>query len=196
MPNSARPLTDRDVQRLLHLCAKTRYSLRNRMIVLLTFDAGLKIGEISRLTRGDMMQNGLWVNQLHIAHKRQPRLVPMTERLFSLCLEMARIMPGTPASPLILSERRNDSDTPMRPDSIAYFLYRLFDKAGLEGASSHSGRKSFVAQALALTRLVPGVTAQDVQSVSGLCSMNQLTRYLPSTGDIKTRRKLIDSFRR
>lgn len=196
MPNSARPLTERDVERLLHLCAKTRYPLRNQIIVLLTFDAGLKIGEISRLTRGDMMQDGLWINQLRIAHKRRSRLVPMTDRLFSLCLEMARITPGTPDSPLVLSERRDDNNAPMRSDSIAYFLYRLFAKAGLDGASSHSGRKSFVTQALALTRLVPGVTVQDVQSISGLGAINQLTRYLPSMGDIKTRRKLIDSFRR
>lgn len=196
MQYSARPLSEHDVERLLHLCAKTRYPLRNKIIVLLTFDAGLKIGEISRLARGDMMKDGLWINQLRISHKRQSRLVPMTNRLFSLCLEMVRIMPGTPDSPLILSERRDDSNAPMRSDSIAYFLYRLFAKAGLDGASSHSGRKSFVIHALNLASLVPGVTAQDVQSVSGLAAMSQLARYLPSNGDIKTRQKLIDSFRR
>ncbi|WP_142846720.1 site-specific integrase [Telmatospirillum sp. J64-1] len=189
----ARTIGEKEVRQLLAQCADTRYPRRNRLIVLLTYDAGLKVGEISQARRSHMMRNGELVPELQVFRHRKARIVPMTDRLFAACLDMLRGLPGLPEMPLILSERSTDLLTPMRPDSIAYLLYRLFEKAGIEGASSHSGRRAFLQRAMIATKHVEGATLKDVQMIGGFSHLEALRPYEVSSGDPEAQRRLIQS---
>jgi len=46
----AKTLTERELRRVLDYTALTRHAMRNRVMVLLTFYAGLRIGEVAALT--------------------------------------------------------------------------------------------------------------------------------------------------
>ena len=51
----AKTLTERELRRVLDYTALTRHAMRNRVMVLLTFYAGLRIGEVAALKLGTLL---------------------------------------------------------------------------------------------------------------------------------------------
>jgi len=58
---------------------------RNYTIALLMLDAGLRVGEVCRLTPGDLLFNGVPIDSLNVSHeiaeKKCDRLIPLSGRL-------------------------------------------------------------------------------------------------------------------
>ncbi|WP_291333482.1 tyrosine-type recombinase/integrase [Desulfovibrio sp.] len=174
--DAIKTLTPQQVDDLLYYCEETRKVARNRVIVLLTVDAGLTVTEISKLVRRDVMKDGLVCREIRIQGKKA-RTIPMSERLFDAILDMQRALPGDQDSPVIVPEKWQDilRHRPFRPSSVAYVLYKLFVKAGLD-ASSFAGRRTFVKEAMTYSPMV-GASTSDIQALSGLKSEQSLDRY-------------------
>lgn len=188
---SAPILLDSDVTRLLDICTNTRYPARNRLIVLLTYDAGLKAGEIAGLTRRAAMTDGLVGFDLSVTKGQARRVVPMTPRLREAVIGTMSAVAGDPDSPLILSERCGDGTTPMRSDSISYRLYKLFEAAGMPGFSSHSGRAAFLQRAIRAARALPAASLRDVQQMAGFKTLSSLEPYAGSDSGRHVQRQLV-----
>ena len=76
----------------------------------------------------------------------------------------------------------------MRSNSIVNWFVTLFDELGLQGCSSHSGRRSFItAAARALPRT--GGSLRDVQLLAGHRSIQTTQGYID--GDTVSQRRII-----
>ena len=55
----ARVLTDHEQKRILAVVAQTKHAARNRMAFILSYQAGMRVGEIAALTIGDVFEADL-----------------------------------------------------------------------------------------------------------------------------------------
>ena len=172
-----------DVNDLLVFANCTRHPLRNRVIVLLAGKAGLRAGEIANLTWGmvvDPTGDVGWVIELHdIAAKNgSGRLIPVHPDLRQVLAAYRGLSIG--GGPIIRSERGG----PMTPLSIVVW----FNRAGLNGCSSHSGRRTFITRGARLVHKAGG-SLRDVQLLAGHRSIQTTQRYIDGDSDVQ--RKLV-----
>jgi integrase len=145
-----------DVSDLLIFASCTRQSVRNCVIVLLAAKAGLRAVEIANLTwnmvldpTGDV---GSVIELRDAAAKNgSGRLIPVHPALRQALAAYRNLSTGV--GPIIRSERSGGA---MAPLSIVIWFNRAFRNIGLNGCSSHSGRRTRLSPARrgSCTRLV------------------------------------------
>jgi integrase/recombinase XerD len=181
----AKILSDEQISELLFFAETTRYPLRNRVIVLLSCKAGLRAGEIANLT-WDMLLDanghvGMSIELLNRAAKKgSGRRVPLHPNLRQCLVEWRNLSPGD--GPVVRSERGG----PMRPLSIVIWFAAAYRTMGLDGCSSHSGRRTFITRAARLVHKVGG-WLRDVQLLAGPRSIQTTQR--DKDGDTDSQRK-------
>jgi integrase/recombinase XerD len=183
----AKILSEDDLQDLLFYAAATRDPIRNRVIVLLSAKAGLRAGEVAKLTWDMVVEpNGAigTVIELrdHAAKKRSGRLIPLHADLRDALLSWRSMTGGT--GPVVLSERGRA----MTPLSVVIWFARAYRAIGLEGCSSHSGRRTFITRAARLVHKAGG-SLRDVQLLAGHRSIQTTQRYIDGDSDVQ--RKLV-----
>ena len=183
----AKILSKDDLQDLLVYATTTRNPIRNRVIVLLSAKAGLRAGEIANLTWDMILEpNGAISTVIelhdHAAKKHSGRLIPLHKDLRDALANWRSITRGT--GPVVLSER-GDAMTPL---SIVVWVARAYRAVGLEGCSSHSGRRTFITRAARLVHKAGG-SLRDVQLLAGHRSIQTTQRYID--GDTDAQRKLV-----
>ena len=187
LTKQAKILTTDQADLLLIYAGSTRHPHRDRLIVLLSVKAGLRAGEIAGLT-WDMVLNANGDLSAcielrdHAAKKRSGRRIPLHPELRE-ALGAWRAL-NTPAGPIITSERGGS----MRAGSIVLWFARAFRAIGLDGCSSHSGRRTFITRAARLVHKAGG-WMRDVQLLAGHRSITTTQRYIE--GDTDAQRKLV-----
>jgi integrase/recombinase XerD len=88
------------------------------------------------------------------------------------------------SGPVIRSER----DRQMTPLSIVVWFNRAYRATGLDGCSSHSGRRTFITRAARLVHKAGG-SLRDVQVLAGHRSIQTTQRYID--GDSDAQRRLV-----
>ena len=183
----AKTLSSADVNDLLVFASCTRNPLRNRVIVLLSAKAGLRAGEIANLT-WDMVlgPTGQISGTIELrdtaAKKGSGRVIPMHPDLGCALENLRRV--AAQSEYVVTSERGRA----MTPSSIVVWFNRAFRKIGLQGCSSHSGRRTFVTRAARLVHKAGG-SLRDVQLLAGHRSIQTTQRYID--GDSDAQRKLV-----
>jgi integrase len=184
----AKILSDEQVESLLWFVSTSRHSIRNRVLVLLSLKAGLRAGEIAHLTwpmvLGPQDEIAAVIElRDHAAKKRSGRVIAMHPNLRD-ALSQWRDTTGTLGGPVIRSERGG----PMTPVSIVNWFSAAYQAIGLEGCSSHSGRRTFITRAARLVHRAGG-SMRDVQLLAGHRSIQTTQRYID--GDSDAQRKLV-----
>ena len=159
------------------------------MIVLLSHKAGLRAGEIAKLTWPMVLDSDGRVGdtiQLHdiAAKKRSGRVIPMHPLLRAAIVRL-RESSGDGSIHIIRSERGSHA---MRASSVVNHFARLYRELGLEGCSSHSGRRTFITRA-ARAVFKCGGSLRDVQQLAGHSSIDQTQAYIE--GDSLAKRRLV-----
>lgn len=183
----AKVLCDEHVQAALKAVAATRYPTRNRAILLLSIKAGLRAGEIAKLTwpmvsnaEGDV---GETIELYDIAAKKcSGRTIPMHHQINTALLALRKNDPSD--GPVICSER----GAAMSPASIVNWFAAFYRGLDLQGCSSHSGRRTFITKAARLVHRTGG-SLRDIQQLAGHRSISMTQSYID--GDTKAKRELI-----
>jgi integrase len=184
----AKILSSQHVDDLLLFAETTRYPQRNRVIILLSAKAGLRAAEIANLT-WDMIQTpagdiGTLIELRDEAAKMgHGRRIPMQNELRNALLAWKRLSPR-PVGVVIRSERGQK----MTALSVVVWFHRAYAKLGLEGCSSHSGRRTFITRAARLVHKTGG-SLRDVQLLAGHRSIQTTQRYID--GDSDAQRRLV-----
>jgi integrase len=118
----------------------------------------------------------------HAAKKKSGRLIPMHPYLRDALGRWrdAAVTEG----PVVRSERGG----PMTPVSIVNWFAMAYRALGLNGCSSHSGRRTFITRAARLVHKAGG-SLRDVQLLAGHRSIAVTQRYID--GDSDAQRKLV-----
>ena len=183
----AKILSTDHIDDLLFFADNTRFPLRNRVIVLLSIKAGIRAGEIAKLTwemvLGASGEIGVVLElRDHAAKMGSGRLIPLHPELQQALSALRQSSPG--AGPVVCSERGG----PMKPLSIVIWFERAYQALGFDGCSSHSGRRTFITRAARLVHKTGG-SLRDVQLLAGHRSIQTTQRYID--GDTDVQRKLV-----
>jgi integrase len=183
----AKILSDQQTRSLLVFASTSRNPRRNRLILLLSLKAGLRAGEIAKLTWdmvvGPTGEIGSVIELRDCAAKKKSgRLIPIHPSLRTALAAWRKLTTGT--GPVIQSERGG----PMTPVSIVNWFAIAYRAVGLAGCSSHSGRRTFITRAARLVHKAGG-SLRDVQLLAGHRSIQTTQRYID--GDTDAQRKLV-----
>jgi integrase len=183
----AKTLTRQQVVAALRRANRSRYPQRDRVMILLSFKAGLRAGEIANLTWPMLLDSrGRLSGCIELpdaaAKKRSGRAIPMHPQLVT-ALKALRQQNGS-SGRVIRSER----GVGLQPGSVVNWFARLYGELGFVGCSSHSGRRTFITNAARLVFRAGG-SLRDVQQLAGHRSIEQTQGYIDS--DTHTKRRLI-----
>jgi integrase len=183
----AKILSNDNLDDLLLFAETSRHPLRNKLLVLLSVKAGLRAAEIAHLTWAMVTDpTGAVSTVLELpdraAKKGSGRVIPLHQDL-RMALAEWRLATNS-AGPVIVSERGG----PMRPESVVVWFANAYRVTGLDGCSSHSGRRTFITRAARLVHHAGG-SLRDVQLLAGHRSIQTTQRYID--GDTDAQRKLV-----
>ncbi len=183
----AKVLSDSNIRDLIALAANSRQSQRNVVMVLLSVKAGLRAAEIAKLSWSMVLDATGEIAPMielrnHAAKRRKGRRVPIHPDLRRALQVLAKTT-GI-SGPVIKSERRGA----MRPISVVMWFRSAYRRLGLDGCSSHSGRRTFITNAARLVHKAGG-SLRDVQVLAGHSSIQTTQRYID--GDSDAQRKLV-----
>jgi len=184
----AKILSDRDLKDLLAYASSSRYPKRNTVIVLLSVKAGLRAGEIAKLTWEMVLDARSNVNSVIelqdlAAKKGSGRRIPVHVDLRRALIALQHIT--TSAGPVVTSERGRGA---MLPISIVMWFAAAYHALALHGCSSHSGRRTFITRAARVVHNAGG-SLRDVQLLAGHRSIQTTQRYIE--GDTDAQRRLV-----
>ena len=183
----AKILSRQQLKRVLRQASRTRYPERDRVMILLSVKAGLRAGEIAKLTWPMVLDaTSQLANRIElrdqIAKKGSGRTVPVNWQLKEALRDLRSL--NAPGLSVIYSERGQE----MRPSSVVNWFASFYRQLGFEGCSSHSGRRTFITNAARLVFRAGG-SLRDVQQLVGHRSIDQTQAYIE--GDTGAKRRLV-----
>ena len=189
MGTPAKVLAPGDVRRLKARASRGRYGLRDRVLVMLSFNAGLRACEIAGLewemVLGPSGRLGAFILVSdHIAKNGRGRQIPLHAEL-KAGLEQLHKQQGKPiAGPVLPSQKGGH----LTPRSVVNWFKAQYLALSLSGCSSHSGRRTFITRTARLASKAGGCL-RDVQELAGHRAITTTQRYIE--GDRDAQRKLI-----
>ena len=173
----AKLLTDAEFKRLTAVINSLRYPTRNHTIVALSFYAGLRACEIAELKVGDVFDpEGNVKDTIYLSSSQTKGSDSCTVLVNSkLQKQLSKYAAQYPQhvtkldAKLIFSAKRRGFSA----QTIVNLFQRLYACAGIQGASSHSGRRQFV------TKLADqGINARLVQTLARHKHLSTTQRYI------------------
>lgn len=188
----AKRLNAKQQQQLLDHVAHRRYPLRDRVMVLLSYRAGLRAIEMAKLKWSMVTDpDGNVADVISLTNnaskgKGGGRTIPihpeLRDALVVLQDNWSVETDPIPDDPILLSERGGH----FRPAAIVIWFLRRYEELRFEGASSHSGRRTFITGA-AKKISDAGGSIRDVQQLAGHASLATTQRYIDGDNEAKRR---------
>jgi len=165
-----------------------RYPERDIVMVLLSVKAGLRAKEIASLTWAMVTDaegaigDAIYLTNSASKGKRGGRTIPLNTVLREALVNLKSARGGRvePCKRIIHSERGEGFSAA----SVQVWFARLYNKLGFAGASSHSGRRTFITRA-ARKIIEAGGSLRDVQELAGHASLATTQRYIAGDSDAK-----------
>jgi integrase/recombinase XerD len=183
---AAKSLTPAEIERVLDYIAHNTNSQRNRIMFLLTAMAGLRVSEVACMTLGDVRDaDGSVRSEVFFAAARvkhdHARTVYINTRLQQELSDYIASRTWRDAAQPLFPTHRGARRTFSANTLTQYFFY-MYQRAGIKGASSHSGRKTFLTSLAA-----QGVSVFVLASLAGHKSITTTQRYITTNDDVKRR---------
>jgi integrase/recombinase XerD len=177
----AKTLTEPQIKAVLSHLSGTRDPIRNQVMVLLSVDAGLRAKEIAAITWSMITTSDGSIGDVIRLEDTASKgtsggVIYISKRLRHHLDTHARTKPMTGT---IITSR---SGKPMSAQVVTNWFWRLYRDLGMDGCSSHSGRRT------AITRWARGITAaggslRDVQALARHSSLQMTQRYIEVSED-------------
>jgi integrase len=186
----AKILNEHQLQALLAWLDTRKHADRNRLIVLLSFKAGLRAKEIASLKWSMVMNaDGAVGDHIHLTNDaskgRSGRIIALNKDLKKQLIKVKEI-DGISIADAEKPVIRMSSGRGPSPQVIVNYFGEWYRKLGFVGCSSHSGRRSFITQAARKASLVGG-SLRDVQALAGHASLTTTSRYIEMDGEAQAK---------
>jgi integrase/recombinase XerD len=171
----ARTLNDRQLKAVFAHCATRRHAIRDRAIVAVSFMAGLRAKEIAALTISNICDESNNIRDEFILNKEQTkgskaRRVFVSSKLkkeLNAYIKNVELRNGCDA---LFQSQKGDA---FSANTMCQLFLNIYKDAGMDGASSHTGRRSL------LTNLASkGVGVRVLAEIASHSSITITQRYL------------------
>ena len=176
----AKTLTQAEIEHLVEHIDTRKYAARNKAMILLTHLGGLRVGEVACLRWSDVVTSeGVVKDEIRLlpdmTKGRHARTVFVSAKLKAVLQAYAAQAKCVDRSyPFFASQKSIKYG--FSANSLAQTFAVLYAGAGLEGASSHSGRRTF------LTNLAnKGTSIHILKTLAGHRSIQTTAAYLYSS---------------
>jgi integrase/recombinase XerD len=182
----ARVLNENEFKRLLVMAKDSPFALRNVAIIYCSYGLGLRAKEISALTFKDIVDHEYQVlDEVNLKRamtkgEKQRHVYITNKKIVGIFQDYVDYMRDKEKeafnlkAPLFKTQRGSR----FHPDVLQKWFRKLYDKAGLVGASSHSGRRTFI------TRLIEqGADIKAVSRLAGHANIAITSEYVEDNPD-------------
>lgn len=170
----AKVLSDEEIKRVYAVAKSSRHANRNVVLLDFSFLLGLRVKELSSLTIADVTdQSGKIMDSFFLradqAKGDKGRTIYLTNKKLRRNLQYYLEERSTDPNPVLFKSQKSS----FTPNSLQQVFMRLYKSAGLKGAKSHSGRRTFC------TRLIEkGFDIKSVSVLMGHSSIQTTARYI------------------
>jgi integrase/recombinase XerD len=172
----AKVLTTEEFKRLLMVATAGHFPERNTAIIYCSFGLGLRAKEIAALTIGDIAdENFTLLDEVNIKRsmtkgQKQRQVYLSNKKVRSVLMAYLDSLNNPKLkSPLFQTQRKSR----FTPNVLQKWFGAMYEKAGIVGASSHSGRRTFI------TRLIEqGVDIKAVSRLAGHSNISTTAIYV------------------
>lgn len=176
----AKMLSKKELSQVLDLVKNHRYPLRDKVMCLLSFKAGLRAVEISNI-RWTMVTDasgniGDYINITNKASKGKDggRCIPMNDELKESLIELYAAYPPFHLDNYIIKSHRAAK---ILPCNVSHWFKNVYRTLRLDGCSSHSGRRTFATRG-AREIYAHGGSLTDIQKLLGHASITTTREYV------------------
>jgi len=178
----ARTLTDRELKQLLQYIQFRKHALRNRVMLLMTHWAGMRVGEVAALRYGDVLAgDGTITPEIRLSADQTKgdhgRMVYLPQKLRKELANYVRTFPRENLTRALFYTQKRDG---WSANTLTQHFYWLYRRAGLAGASSHSGRRTFIT-----TLANRGVGIRVLQALAGHRDLRTTAVYIEANDALK-----------
>jgi integrase/recombinase XerD len=178
----AKTLTTNELRQVLDYTADHSFAMRNRMILLFSFWSGMRVGEIASLRVADVVDAGGKVKaEIKLAPEqtkgKHARTVFLSQKLrdeLQVYCDIRAVKDRKQAFFLTAGGK------PFSANVMTQHFFWLYRKAGVDGASSHSGRRTFIT-----TLASKGIGVRVLASLAGHRSIAVTQCYIDVNDDMK-----------
>jgi integrase/recombinase XerD len=183
---TAKSLTQAEIEKVINYISTQANAQRNRAMFCITMLAGLRVSEVAGLTIGDVRNaDGTVKTEIYLSADRvkhgHARTIYINQRLQA---EIADYI--TERTWLFESQPLFCTNRGLRhaftANTLTQHFHYLYKRAGVAGASSHSGRKTFITSLAS-----QGISVFVLASLAGHKSISTTQRYVSVNDEMKRR---------
>jgi len=184
MAKQAKTLNQNELRKVLDYTATRKHSLRNRCLLYSTFLSGMRVGEVASLRYCDVVNaDGTIKNEIRLSAENtkttEARTVFVSEKLRKELEKYIIIYKPTNHQAKFFYSQKRESDG-FTANTLTQFFHYLYKRSGIDGASSHSGRRTFI------TNLATqGVGVRVLASLAGHKNISTTQCYIDVNDDMK-----------
>lgn len=183
MSKKAKTLNQQEIRRVLDHISTRKHAVRNRAILQTSFLSGMRVGEIASLKYRDVVDNeGKVKNQIlltaDMTKGSESRIVFINEKLRKELQTYVTLYKPSDTSLKFFYSQKKSSDG-FSANTLTQYFHYLYRRAGIDGASSHSGRRSFITSIAA-----KGVSVRVLMSLAGHRHLGTTQKYIDVNDDL------------
>ena len=189
MSKQAKTLTAQEIRRVLDYIATRKHSERNRAMLLTMYYAGLRVKECAALRYEDVLDSeGKVKAEIRLTPEQtkgsQAGTVFVSDKLRKELQAYVKSMPPKMLTDKLFYSQKSQSEG-WNSNTLCQYFHHLFKSVGIEGASSHSPRRTLI------TNLADkGVSVRVLQSIARHANISTTQAYIDVNDAMK--RKAIE----
>lgn len=183
MSKKAKTLSQQEIRRVLDHISTRKHSVRNRAILQTSFLSGMRVGEIASLRFKDVVDSeGKIKDQIlltpDMTKGSEARIVFINEKLRKELQAYINIYKPLSLDSKFFYSQKKSSDG-FSANTLTQHFHYLYRRAGIDGASSHSGRRSFITSIAS-----KGVSVRVLMSLAGHKHLGTTQKYIDVNDDL------------
>ncbi|MDR3428843.1 site-specific integrase [Silvimonas sp.] len=177
----AKTLSPKELRRVLDYVATKKHAARNRLMILMTHFSGMRVGEVAALLKGDVLNSdGTVKDEIRLSAEqtkgRHARTVFVNEKLRREIAAYLKTIPRRADTAHLFATQKRSA---FSANTACQTLNMIYERAGIAGASSHSGRRSFIT-----TLSSRGVGVRVLAKLAGHRSLASVMPYIDASDDM------------
>jgi len=183
MAKQAKVLNNMEIRRVLDYVATRKHSARNRALVMMMFNTGMRVSEVASLRIKDVvdMEGNIKNEILLLAENtktNEARTVFVNDKLRKELQQYSKLLASDNINHKFFYSQKRDSDG-FTANTLTQHFHYLYKRVGLDGCSSHSARRTFIT-----TLANKGIGVRVIMGLSGHKALSSVQCYIDCNSEL------------